>query len=97
VLALGRPLLALGAIFQLVDAVGIIAGGSLRGAGDTRWPFVVQTLLAWFARLPIVYVAAIVLEGGIFGAWLGELGYVIILGSAWLLRFRAGAWRTVRI
>ena len=44
-LALGRPLLALGAFFQIVDAVGIIANGSLRGAGDTRWPFVVQSSL----------------------------------------------------
>ncbi len=97
VLALGRPLLALAAAFQLVDAVGIIAGGSLRGAGDTRWPFLVQTLLAWFVRLPAVYVAAIVLRGGVVGAWMGELGYVVILGSMWLLRFRAGAWRRVRI
>ncbi len=97
VLALGRPLLALGAVFQLVDAVGIIAGGSLRGAGDTRWPFVVQTSLAWCVRLPLVYVSAIVLRGGVTGAWLGELGYVMVLGTVWLLRFRTGAWRSIRI
>ena len=34
VLALARPLLALGAFFQVVDAVGIVAAGSLRGAGE---------------------------------------------------------------
>jgi len=97
VLRLGRPLLALGAVFQLVDAVGIIASGSLRGAGDTRWPFVVQTLLAWLLRLPLVYLIAVVLERGVLGAWMGELGYVAVLGSTWLLRFRHGAWRTIRI
>jgi MATE family multidrug resistance protein len=97
VLVLGRPLLALGAVFQLIDAVGIIAGGSLRGAGDTRWPFVVQASLAWAVRLPLVYLLAVVLAGGVTGAWLGELGYVAVLGSAWLLRFRHGAWRTIRI
>jgi MATE family multidrug resistance protein len=97
VIALGRPLLALAALFQLLDAVGIIAGGSLRGAGDTRWPFLVQTTLAWCIRLPVVYLVAVVLGRGVVGAWLGELGYVAVLSSVWLLRFRSGAWRTIRI
>jgi len=97
VIALGRPLLALGALFQLIDAVGIIAGGALRGAGDTRFPFVVQASLAWCVRLPLVYALAVILGGGVLGAWWGELGYVTVLGSAWLLRFRSGVWRTVRI
>ncbi|MFI5315031.1 MAG: MATE family efflux transporter [Myxococcota bacterium] len=96
-LALGRPLLALGAFFQVVDAVGIIAGGALRGAGDTRWPFVVQSSLAWTLRLAAVVTFAIYLQGGVFGAWLGELLYVLALAFAWVLRFRAGQWRTVRI
>ena len=97
VVRLGRPLLALGALFQLVDAVGIIAGGSLRGAGDTRWPFAVQASLGWLVRLPVVYTVAVVLHGGVTGAWLGELGYVVVLSSTWLARFRAGVWRTIRI
>ncbi|HVO23758.1 MAG TPA: MATE family efflux transporter [Candidatus Margulisiibacteriota bacterium] len=97
VIMLGRPLLALGALFQLLDAVGIIAGGSLRGAGDTRFPFVMQATLAWCVRLPLVYCFAVVLARGVVGAWFGELLYVAVLGSAWLLRFRSGVWRTIRI
>lgn len=97
VLELARPLLMLGAFFQVIDAVGIVASGSLRGAGDTRWPFAVQATLAWVLRLPVVYVAAIWLEGGVFGAWVGELVYVLVLTLAFVHRFRAGHWRTVRI
>jgi MATE family multidrug resistance protein len=97
VIALGRPLLALGAIFQLVDAVGIIVGGSLRGAGDTRFPFVVSATLAWVVRLPVVYVLAVVLQRGVTGAWCGELVYVTVLGAIWVLRFRSGVWRAIRI
>jgi MATE family multidrug resistance protein len=97
VLELARPLLALGAFFQVIDAVGIVAGGSLRGAGDTQWPFAVQATLAWALRLPAVYVFAIWLQGGVFGAWIGELTYVFVLSLALVLRFRAGHWRTVRI
>ena len=97
VIALGRPLLVLGALFQLADATGIVASGSLRGAGDTRFPFVIQATLAWVLRLPLVYFAAIVLGGGVLGAWTAELVFVITLGAAFLLRFRSGAWRRVRI
>ena len=96
-LELGRPLLALGAFFQVVDAMGIIANSALRGAGDTRWPFVVQSTLAWTLRLAALWTFAIWLQGGVFGAWLGELVYVFALGLAWLFRIRAGHWRTVRI
>jgi multidrug resistance protein, MATE family len=97
VLALARPLLALGALFQLIDAIGIVSSGALRGAGDTRWPFVVQASLAWCLRLPLVYVLASVLRGGVFGAWAGELIYLTVLTVALLTRFRAGHWRSVRI
>ena len=97
VLELARPLLALGAFFQVIDAIGIVASGSLRGAGDTRWPFAVQATLAWALRLPAVYIAAIWLQGGVFGAWIGELVYVLVLSIAFVLRFRAGHWRSVRI
>ncbi|HTO06421.1 MAG TPA: MATE family efflux transporter [Myxococcota bacterium] len=96
-LALARPLLALGAFFQVVDGVGIIASGALRGAGDTRWPFIVQSTLSWTLRLGAVVTFAVYLKGGVFGAWVGELVYVFALGLAWVLRFRAGHWRSVRI
>ncbi|HTO55469.1 MAG TPA: MATE family efflux transporter [Myxococcota bacterium] len=96
-LAQGRPLLALGAFFQVADAVGIVAGGALRGAGDTRFPFVVQSVLSWTLRLGSVWTLAVYLQGGVFGAWTGELLYVTALAFCWVLRFRAGHWRTVRI
>ncbi len=97
VLELARPLLTLGAFFQVIDAVGIVAAGCLRGAGDTRWPFLVQATLAWMLRLPAVYVAAIWLQGGVFGAWIGELVFLFVLSLSFVLRFRAGHWRNVRI
>jgi MATE family multidrug resistance protein len=97
VLRLARPLLALGAFFQVVDALGIVAAGSLRGAGDTRWPFMLQASLAWFLRLPAVYFGAVVLGGGVFGAWGGELAYTSVLGGVLMRRFRAGNWQFATI
>jgi len=97
VIALGRPLLALGALFQLFDALQIVAGGALRGAGDTRWPFVAQTLLAWTVRLPLAWLFAVTLEGGVVGAWYAEFVFILSLAAALAFRFRGGAWKHVRI
>jgi len=97
VLTVGGPLLAIGAAFQVCDAVGVLSGGALRGAGDTRWPFIAQTLLAWAVFLPAAYVGGRVLDGGLAGAWSGGVAYVALLGIALQWRFRSGAWKRVRI
>jgi MATE family multidrug resistance protein len=97
VLRLGRPLLALGAAFQLFDAVQIVAGGALRGAGDTRWPFLVQTGLAWLLRLPLAWLFAVTLGGGVVGAWYAEFVFICALAAALMWRFRAGVWKAMQI
>jgi putative MATE family efflux protein len=97
VLRVGAKLLLVGAIFQTCDAVGVVTSGSLRGAGDTRWPFVVQASLAWALLLPSAYLFGHVLGGGVTGAWLGGVVYLGTLGVVLLIRFRRGAWRSIRI
>lgn len=97
VVALGRPLLLLGALFQLFDALAIITEGALRGAGDTRWPFLLETALGWGFFVPVAYGLAIALEGGLTGAWLGGLVYVGLLALLLVRRFRSGAWQQIRI
>ena len=97
VLTLGGPLLAVGAAFQVCDSFGVLSGGALRGAGDTRWPFLVQTALAWGVFLPAAYLGGFVFNGGLTGAWLGGVVYVAVLGLALRWRFRSGAWKAVRI
>jgi Na+-driven multidrug efflux pump len=97
VIALGVPLVRLGALFQLMDAFGIVAGGSLRGAGDTRWPFLAQSILAWGLFVPLAYLLGVTLEGGLVGAWIGGTIYVLALAATLVWRFRSGAWQRVRI
>ncbi|MFQ5699723.1 MAG: MATE family efflux transporter [Myxococcota bacterium] len=97
VLALGRPLLALGAFFQLLDATSIVAGGALRGAGDTRWSFATSVVAAWGVRLPLLWLIAIHLDGGVMGAWIAELFLVGSLAGAFVLRFRGGRWKTLTL
>jgi MATE family multidrug resistance protein len=97
VLALGRPIVLLGALFQVFDAIAIITEGALRGAGDTRWPFGVQTALGWGFFVPAAYLLGVTFEGGLIGAWWGGLVYVVVLAGVLVARFRSGAWQRIRI
>ena len=97
VLSYGGPLLMVGALYQFFDAIAIVSDGALRGAGDTRWPFVVRCLLSWVVFLPMAYWLAVPLELGLTGAWLGGLAQIILLALFLVFRFRSGAWRRIRI
>ena len=97
VLALGAGLLRLGAFFQLFDAVGIVASGSLRGAGDTRWPFLVNTALAWGFFLPLAWLFGVAWGGGLTGAWIAGTVWIGVQSAVLALRFQRGAWRRIEI
>lgn len=97
VLALGRPLLLVGAVFQFFDAFGIVTDGALRGAGDTRIPFLVRFCLAWGLFVPLAWLLGIHLDGGLTAAWIGGAIYVLVLTTYLLWRFRSGAWQRIRI
>ena len=97
VIRLGRPLMFVGAIFQFFDAFGIVADGALRGAGDTRWPFLIRLALAWGVFVPLAYFVGIVLDGGLTWAWAAGGVHVLMLSAALVWRFRSGAWRHITI
>ena len=97
VVTLGRPLLLLGAFYQFMYAAYFVAEGSLRGAGDTRWPFAVEVILGWGLFIPLAYYLGVVLEEGLMGAWWGGTIYVFVLSSLFLWRFRSRAWQHIQI
>ncbi|MGH0037837.1 MAG: MATE family efflux transporter [Myxococcota bacterium] len=97
VLRLARPLLLVGAFFQVFDAVAIVADGALRGAGDTRWPFVLRFVLSWGLFVPLAWLIGFVWGFGLTGAWFGGMIYVAVLAAFLVGRFHSGAWHHVRI
>lgn len=97
VLRYGAPLLIVGAFYQFFDAIAIVSDGALRGAGDTRWPFVVRCLISWFVFLPLAYLFAVPVGWGLTGAWIGGLLSILVLAGFLAYRFQSGAWRTIRI
>jgi MATE family multidrug resistance protein len=84
-------------IFQVLDALGTVASGAIRGAGDTRWPMVVSLLLSWFFFVPSVFILGKVAGWGVYGAWTGATVYICILGLTMYGRFRGGKWKKMKI
>ncbi len=94
VVAAGVAVLRLVALYQVVDAATIVLGGSLNGAGDTTYTMLARLVCAWGLFLPLAYLFAFPLDGGIRGAWAGAMVYLIVLALAYLWRFRSGRWKT---
>lgn len=97
VVALGRPLMYLAGVFQAFDAVQFIAGGGLRGAGDTRVPALIIIGGAWFVFLPLALLFGSVLDKGVLGAWAGAVVYIVIVASAMFRRLQVDRWREIKI
>ncbi len=92
-----KKVLYLAALFQVFDGMGLIASGSLRGAGDTRWAMIAGVLYSWLVFLPLMYLFGGFLEGGVIGAWIGGTVYITALGITLFLRYRSGAWKKMKI
>ncbi|WP_187430021.1 Multidrug resistance protein NorM [Roseobacter fucihabitans] len=82
ILAIGVGLLAMAALFQLVDGAQVIALGLLRGIQDTRVPMICAGLSYWVVGIPCSYLFGFVLGFGGIGIW---MGLVVGLGLAGLL------------
>ncbi|MEP0050523.1 MAG: MATE family efflux transporter [Roseobacter sp.] len=82
ILSIGAGLLAMAAVFQLMDGAQVIALGLLRGVQDTRVPMFVAGFSYWGIGIPGSYLFGIVLGLGGVGVW---LGLVVGLGLAGLL------------
>ncbi len=71
ILAIGSVLLALAALFQLVDAAQVMALGMLRGVQDTKVPMMYAAFSYWIVGVPVSYVLGFVFDMGGTGVWLG--------------------------
>jgi putative MATE family efflux protein len=85
------------ALAQPGQAIGIVLAGSLRGAGDTRFPMMVTALGMWLIRLPLAYFFGVTLGWGLPGVYLGWVVDSFSLAVANWLRYRAGAWQHRRV
>ncbi|GHF66035.1 MATE family efflux transporter [Seohaeicola zhoushanensis] len=89
IIATGVSLLAIAALFQLVDGAQVIALGLLRGVQDTAVPMIVAVLAYWAVGIPASYILGFVFGLGGQGIWLGLVFGLACAGVFLMLRF----WR----
>ena len=71
VTALAADLLRIAAVFQIVDGIQSVSSGALRGAGDTRIPFLANFVAYWLIALPVARWLAFGADLGARGLWWG--------------------------
>ena len=89
IVEIGTGLLAVAALFQLVDGAQVIALGLLRGVQDTAVPMVVAVAAYWAIGVPVSYLLGFRLGLGGPGIWLGLVCGLAAAGIFLMLRF----WR----
>ncbi len=98
--AQARPLavfmVRLAALYVLADAVLIVYIGALRGAGDTLWAMGMSVGLHWtmVAALLVLFRG---LGAGPEAAWAAMVALFLLFSSFVYLRYRAGAWKKIRL
>ena len=97
VIAAGVVILRLVALYQVFDAVAIVLGGALNGAGDTTFTMLTRFFFAWGVFIPLSWALAFPLGGGVRGAWIGAMIYLAGLALIYFIRFRSGRWKTIEL
>ena len=93
-LAIGVTLLAFAALFQMVDALQVMALGLLRGVQDTTVPMIMASVSYWVIGLPVSYLLAFKLGLGAAGLWLGLVVGLTCAAISLHWRFwRHAVWR----
>ncbi len=102
VLAQGVPVLRLVAFALPALATINVLNGSLRGAGDTRWPLVIVLVGYLGVRIPLAYALTMpeAMGGfgwGLYGAWVAMFADLSVRAILVAARFLQGGWRSVRV
>ncbi len=78
--------------YAMADAVILVSGGVLRGAGDTRWLMTASVTLHW-AMLVAQYFIILVFDYGPRVSWLTFVVLLLSIAVVYVARLRGGIWR----
>ncbi|MDB6176628.1 MATE family efflux transporter [Paracoccus sp. Z330] len=90
IVTIGAMLLFYAALFQLTDALQVVALGLLRGVHDTRVPMWIAAFSYWVVGMPVAYGLAFVAGIGAPGLWLGLVVGLTLAAVLLMIRFWRG-------
>jgi MATE family multidrug resistance protein len=97
ILAFGSVLLAMAALFQVADAMQVMALGLLRGVQDTRVPMLLAAVSYWVIGIPCSWLLAFPMGYGGVGLWTGLVIGLAVAAVLLMLRFWTRAARPVML
>jgi MATE family multidrug resistance protein len=102
IVSLARTLFIIVAVYSVFDAVVLSISGVLRGSGDTKFVMLLslvfaQVLLTGPCLALVALREHVSKDTGLLLAWAFCSGYILFLCTAFLLRYRAGTWKTIRV
>lgn len=109
-LRLGGQAMQVIALTQPPLALAFVLAGSLRGAGDVKFPMWVTTTAVWLVRLPIgaflglasvsIPFTGISFPGlnlGLQGIYIGMVAEATVRAVLMYIRYRGGKWQTMKV
>lgn len=96
VLSVAMSLIPLAGVFQVFDGTQTVAGGILRGLGETKVAMLVNLVGYWFFGLPVSYVLGFVFRLGPGGLWYGLVLGLAAVATILLVRVRMALARERR-
>lgn len=69
VISIGSLCIMVAAVEQPFMGLSMIFGGSLKGLGDTRTPFIVSLISSWIIRVPLMYCLIFILKASVVYVW----------------------------
>ena len=90
VIGLGARVLRIEAFAELGYAASIVAYGVCVGAGDTKWPSVMNFTSMWLVRIiPAFFLVKVY---GLVGFWIAMAAELTFRGAIFLIRIARGKW-----
>jgi multidrug resistance protein, MATE family len=85
------------AVYSFFDAMVIVFGSAVRGAGDTRFSMLFGFLCGWLIMVVPTFVVWNYSGANLTVGWVTCTAYIIVLGIGFMIRFQGGHWKTMRV
>lgn len=85
------------AFYCVFDAIYIVFSAGVKGAGDTRFVMLTSVALGWFVMVLPTYLTVVTFGWGLYVAWIFVSLYLVSGGFIFMLRFRSGKWKSMRV
>ncbi len=97
VIKTGITALRIAGFVEMADAIGLTLWFALSGAGNTKYPAIIESTTMWGLCLPLSYFSGVYLDWGFIGPWLA-FGLNIVLFAALMARkVLQGDWKDIEV